>query len=418
MMTAHSTTAKRVITAIPASTPTLAIAPLLRPAARALKVSARSQLPPFLALDILRTASELQATGQDIVHLEIGQPSTAAPQQVNDALVASLSATATHGYTLAFGVPALRQRIARHYNEWFGATPDTDRIAVTVGSSTAFAIAFMAAFDEGDRIAVPTPGYPAYRNLMMGLGLAPVTVRAGAEQNWKLNLAEMDGWDELPDGLMIASPSNPTGVVMDESELAEICRWCDARGVRLISDEIYHGLTFGVRCDSALNYTKNAIIVNSLSKYFSMTGWRSGWMVLPEDLISPSEKIAQNLFISAPTPNQIAAVSAFDCEAELDGHVSRYAVNRDILLSGLKPEFIGNSAPCRGAFYLYADISALSENSAEFARQLLVSEGVATTPGLDFDPDHGHRYLRLSFAGSEQDMHEAVVRINRFIAHR
>ena len=418
MMTAHSTTAKRVITAIPASTPTLAIAPLLRPAARALKVSARSQLPPFLALDILRTASELQATGQDIVHLEIGQPSTAAPQQVNDALVASLSATATHGYTLAFGVPALRQRIARHYNEWFGATPDTDRIAVTVGSSTAFAIAFMAAFDEGDRIAVPTPGYPAYRNLMMGLGLAPVTVRAGAEQNWKLNLAEMDGWDELPDGLMIASPSNPTGVVMDESELAEICRWGDARGVRLISDEIYHGLTFGVRCDSALNYTKNAIIVNSLSKYFSMTGWRIGWMVLPEDLISPSEKIAQNLFISAPTPNQIAAVSAFDCEAELDGHVSRYAVNRDILLSGLKPEFIGNSAPCRGAFYLYADISALSENSAEFARQLLVSEGVATTPGLDFDPDHGHRYLRLSFAGSEQDMHEAVVRINRFIAHR
>ena len=418
MMTAHSTTAKRVTTAIPASTPTLAIAPRLRPAARALKVSTRSQLPPFLALDILRTASELQATGQDIVHLEIGQPSTAAPQQVNDALVASLSATATHGYTLAFGVPALRQRIARHYNEWYGATPDTDRIAVTVGSSTAFAIAFMAAFDEGDRIAVPTPGYPAYRNLMMGLGLTPVPVRAGAEQNWKLNLAEMDSWDELPDGLMIASPSNPTGVVMDESELAEICRWCDARGVRLISDEIYHGLTFGVRCDSALNYTKNAIIVNSLSKYFSMTGWRIGWMVLPEDLISPSEKIAQNLFISAPTPNQIAAVSAFDCEAELDGHVSRYAVNRDILLSGLKPEFISNSAPCRGAFYLYADISALSENSAEFARQLLVSEGVATTPGLDFDPDHGHRYLRLSFAGSEQDMHKAVVRINRFISHR
>ena len=418
MMTAHSTTVKRVTTAIPASTPTLAIAPRLRPAARALKVSTRSQLPPFLALDILRTASELQATGQDIVHLEIGQPSTAAPQQVSDALVASLSATATHGYTLAFGVPALRQRIARHYNEWYGATLDTDRIAVTVGSSTAFAIAFMAAFDEGDRIAVPTPGYPAYRNLMMGLGLTPVPVRAGAEQNWKLNLAEMDSWDELPDGLMIASPSNPTGVVMDESELAEICRWCDARGVRLISDEIYHGLTFGVRCDSALNYTKNAIIVNSLSKYFSMTGWRIGWMVLPEDLISPSEKIAQNLFISAPTPNQIAAVSAFDCEAELDGHVSRYAMNRDVLLSGLKPEFIGNSAPCRGAFYLYADISTLSENSAEFARQLLVSEGVATTPGLDFDPDHGHRYLRLSFAGSEQDMHEAVVRVNRFIAHR
>ena len=417
MMTAHTTTAKLVPSAHLAPAGNREFAKMPRPRARGLKASQRSQLPAFLALDVLRSASELQAAGNDIVHLEIGQPSTCAPQQVNQALVDSLSTTSTHGYTLAFGVPALRERIAIHYNEWYGETPETDRVAVTVGSSTAFAIAFLAAFDEGDRIAIPTPGYPAYRNLMMGLGLAPVPVRAGAEQNWKLSLAEMDSWDELPDGLMIASPSNPTGVVMDEVELANICRWCDARDVRLISDEIYHGLTFGVRCDTALNYTKNAIIVNSLSKYFSMTGWRIGWMVLPGDLVSSAEKIAQNLFISAPTPNQIAAISAFDCEAELNGHVCRYAVNRDILLSGLSPCFVGDAAPCRGAFYLYADISALSDNSMEFASELLRSEGVATTPGVDFDPDKGQRYLRLSFAGSEADMHEAVTRINRFVSH-
>ncbi len=416
-MTAHTTTAKLATSAHIARKNKIKIAKLPRPRARGLKASQRSQLPAFLALDVLRTASELQAAGSDIIHLEIGQPSTSAPQQVNQALVDSLSATSTHGYSLAFGLPALRERIARHYSEWYGETPETDRVAVTVGSSTAFAIAFMAAFDQGDRIAIPTPGYPAYRNLMMGLGLTPVPVRVGAEQNWRLSLAEMDSWDELPDGLMIASPSNPTGVVMDEDELADICRWCDARGVRLISDEIYHGLTFGIRCDTALNYSKNAIIVNSLSKYFSMTGWRIGWMVLPEDLISSAEKIAQNLFISAPTPNQIAAVSAFDCAADLDVHVSRYAINRDILLSGLSPRFVGDAAPCRGAFYLYANISAVSDNSMEFASELLRSEGVATTPGVDFDPDEGQSYLRLSFAGSEADMHEAVARINRFVSH-
>ena len=415
MMIARTTTAKLSPSAQFAPTGKIKVAKM--PRARGLKASTRSQLPAFLALDVLRAASELQAAGNDIVHLEIGQPSTSAPQQVNQALVNSLSATATHGYTIAFGVPALRERIATHYDEWYGKTPETDRVAITVGSSTAFAIAFMAAFDEGDRIAIPTPGYPAYRNLMMGLGLTPVPVRAGAEQNWKLSLAEMDSWDELPDGLIIASPSNPTGVVMDEGELANICRWCDVRGIRLISDEIYHGLTFGVLCDTALNYSKNAIIVNSLSKYFSMTGWRIGWMVLPEDLISSAEKIAQNLFISAPTPNQIAAVSAFDCAPDLDGHVSRYASNRDILLSGLSPRFVGDAAPCRGAFYLYADISSLSDNSMEFAAELLRSEGVATTPGVDFDPDEGQRYLRLSFAGSEEDMHEAVTRINRFVSH-
>ena len=381
-----------------------------------LKISKRSEFPAFLALDVMRQASELAAQGADIIHLEVGQPSTSAPDAVKLAMLAALHQPSAHGYSLAFGQLPLRQRIARFYDEWYGTRPHIDNVAVTVGSSTAFALAFLSAFDEGDRIAIPNPGYPAYRNLMMGLGLEPVLLSAGAEQGWKPVLAEMDGWDSLPDGLMIASPANPTGAVLSDSELAEICAWCDARGVRLISDEIYHGLVYEHRCDTALNYTKNAIVINSLSKYFSMTGWRIGWMVLPDDLLVPVEKLAQNLFISAPTPNQIAAVSAFDCEAELDRHVARYAKNRDILLQGLPRSVTETAAPCQGAFYLFADISHYSDNSLDFAARLLAEQGVATTPGVDFDPVNGHRYLRLSFAGSTADMHQAVRRFDEFIS--
>ena len=381
-----------------------------------LKTSKRSEFPAFLALDVMRQSTELAAQGADILHLEVGQPSSSAPQAVNQAMMAALNQPSAHGYSVAFGQTLLRQRIARFYDEWYGTRPHTDNVAVTVGSSTAFALAFLSAFDEGDRIAIPNPGYPAYRNLMMGLGLEPVLLSAGAEQGWKPVLAEMDSWDSLPDGLMIASPANPTGAVLNDTELADICRWCDEKGVRLISDEIYHGLVYGHRCDTALNYTKHAIVINSLSKYFSMTGWRIGWMILPDDLVGPVEKLAQNLFISAPTPNQLAAVSAFDCEAELNRHVARYAANRDILLQGLPDAITETAAPCQGAFYLFADISQFSDSSLDFAARLLAEQGVATTPGVDFDPVNGHRYLRLSFAGSTDVMHQAVSRFNNFIA--
>ncbi len=380
-----------------------------------LKISDRSKMPPFMAMDVMRHAAELDADGVDIVHLEVGQPSSPAPRKVIEALYESMEQQRTHGYSVALGIPELRERIALHYQEWYNVEIDPKRVAVTVGSSMAFAISFMAAFDVGDKIAIPNPGYPAYRNLMLGMGLEPVILPAGPKEGWVPRLEDMKKWHRLPDGIMIASPHNPTGVVIPDDELKNICDWCDKNGVRLISDEIYHGLSYTGRCETALKYNDNAIVVNSLSKYFSMTGWRIGWMILPEQLVNAAEKIAQNLYISAPTPNQIAAVKAFDCVEELDQHVTRYKENRQILLSGLPADFLGKSAPCDGAFYIYADISALSVDSISFAKDLLKETGVATTPGVDFDPNNGHLYVRLSFAGSTNTMHEAVKRITKFI---
>lgn len=380
-----------------------------------LKVSNRSKMPPFMAMDVMRLAAELEADGSDIVHLEVGQPCSPAPQKVIDALASSMGQLKTHGYSVALGIPELRLRIADHYQQWYGEKIGPERVAVTVGSSMAFAISFLATFDIGDKIAIPNPGYPAYRNLMLGMGLEPVTLNAGPSEGWVPRLKDMEKWDNLPDGLMIASPHNPTGVIISDNELKDICEWCDKNGVRLISDEIYHGLSYKGRCETALKYSDNVIVINSLSKYFSMTGWRIGWMILPEQLLNTAEKLAQNLYISAPTPNQIAAIAAFDCSEELDQNVRRYKENRNILLSGLSAEFLGNAAPCDGAFYIYADISALSVDSVNFAKKLLDETGVATTPGVDFDPINGHRYLRLSFAGATQTMNEAVKRINEFV---
>ena len=379
-----------------------------------IKCSNRSDIPTFLALEGMRKAQELEAAGQDIIHLEIGQPSTAAPQAVTQALMASLAATGTHGYSLPLGVPALRDAIAQHYQSHYGYKTDRRALAVTVGSSTAFALAFLTAFDVGDKVALPTPGYPAYRNLMLALGIEPVALPARAEEGWMPALKEMEKWDELPAGLIIASPHNPTGVVLSEAELKEICDWCHKHEVRLISDEIYHGLAYDKPTQTAALYNEDAIIISGFSKYYSMTGWRLGWMVMPCDLRSSIENLLANLFISSPTMNQLGAVAAFSATEELDGHVARYRENRDILLYGLHPAFLGNHAPCDGAFYLYADVSALTDDSLSFAKALIEEEGVAITSGVDFDPEKGHHFVRLSFAGKTADMREAVRRINRF----
>ena len=375
----------------------------------------RSSIPPFLALEGMRIAHEKEAAGEAVIHLEIGQPSTPAPRLVSEALIDALQDVNTHGYSMPLGLPALRAAIAGHYQTSYGYDAKADDIAVTVGSSTAFALAFLAAFDVGDKVALPTPGYPAYRNLMLALGIEPVALPARAAQGWMPALKEMESWDELPEGLIIASPHNPTGVILSQEELAEIGHWCKVNGVRLISDEIYHGLAFGKSTQSIAHYNDEAIIISGFSKYYSMTGWRLGWMVMPADLREAIERLVQNLFIAAPTPNQIGAVKAFEAGDELDAHIARYQENRDILLSDLHPAFLGNHAPCEGAFYLYADVSALTDDSLAFSKLLLNETGVAVTSGVDFDPEEGQHFVRVSFAGATQDMIEAVARINKFV---
>ena len=382
----------------------------------ALKISQASKIPAFLAMQIMKRAKEMQAVGSDLVHLEVGQPSTPPPAAVSRALQTSLQHTASHGYSVGMGLPELRQRIEQHYQDWYQLPVDWQRIAVTPGSSLGFGIAFLSAFDKGDRIAIATPGYPAYLNLMLALGITPQLLPARAAQNWMPDLDALVADDEIPDGLLLASPANPTGVVMRDDELEAVCRWCDKHGVRLIMDEIYHGLTFGTRTQSALAYTDNAIIINSFSKYFCMTGWRLGWMVLPEDLVPTAEMLAQNMYISAATINQHGAVAAFDCYDELDAHIPRYAENRDLLYRGLPPEFLGNHAPSNGAFYLYADVSALTNDSITFADRILSETSIAMTPGVDFDSVDGISHMRLSYAGSTQDMRKAVRRLNDWLA--
>ena len=384
-----------------------------------LKKTSTNDVPACLAMAVMNETAKVEAAGADVVHLEVGQPSTPPPPAVNAALSQALAQTATHGYSVAFGERPLRRRIADHYQDFYGVTADVERIAVTPGSSLGFALAFLAAFDRGNRIAIATPGYPAYRNLMHALGLQPVAMPARAAQNWIPDLEALgsDG-SPLPDGILLASPANPTGVVMSDDEVRSVCEWCHRNGVRLIMDEIYHGLTFGARPATALAYSDSVIVVNSFSKFFCMTGWRVGWAIFPADLVETVERLAQNMYIGPPRPMQAGALAAFDDYELLNKHVVRYRENRDILIGSLPPEFLGDIAPSDGAFYLYADISGLGmkkTDSVALAEAMLHEAHVACTPGVDFDPQQGHLHMRLSFAGSTEAMREASRRLNDWL---
>jgi aspartate/methionine/tyrosine aminotransferase len=384
----------------------------------ALKRSDRSYLASFMVMDVMAKAAVLEEMNRTIMHLEVGQPSTCAPKAASEAIVAALSNPASHGYTLSTGMTPLRRGIAHHYKRWYDLDIDPERVMVTVGSSMGFAMAFLTCFDAGDRIAMTNPGYSAYRNLMKSVGLETVDLPARSAQNWVPRLNDLEALSPRPDGLILASPSNPTGVVLKPEELAAIARWCDANGVRLISDEIYHGITFGVDHSCALETSSSAIVVNSFSKYFSMTGHRVGWMIVPEDLVDPLDRLTQNCVISVPTLSQIAATAAITDEAalaELAGHVDRYRINRDILLDHLPEKFLGNVAPAEGAFYIYADTSAISNDSVILADRLLNEANVATTPGVDFDTEEGHLAIRLSFAGTSEEMKQATKNITAWV---
>jgi aspartate/methionine/tyrosine aminotransferase len=388
----------------------------------AIKASRRGQVSPFIVMDVMRAANQRAADGGDVLHLEIGQPSTPAPGPVLAAARAALGGDRI-GYTDALGLNVLRARIAGHYADFYGITLDPARVVTTTGSSGGFLLAFLAAFDVGDRVAMANPSYPAYRNILSALGLEPVLLPAAAVDRYQPTVALLeaarlaDGGDP-PDGLIVASPANPTGCMIEDSAFAALAAYCREHGIRLVSDEVYHGITFDRPARSALDWSDDAIVINSFSKYFSMTGWRLGWMVAPPDLLRAVECLAQNLFISPPTLSQLAAMAAFDAEDELQANVARYARNRDILRQGLPRAGFDRLAPADGAFYIYAEIDHLTDDSAGFCRRLLADTGVAATPGLDFDPDRGATTLRLSFAGTEAEMVEAVSRLEAWSPSR
>jgi aspartate/methionine/tyrosine aminotransferase len=363
-------------------------------------------------MDVMRAAAERQAQGADVIHLEVGQPSGQAPRKVLEAAAQAVRAEPL-GYTLALGRDSLREKISAHYRRTYGATVPPERICVTTGSSAAFLLAFLAAFEPGDRVAVAAPGYPAYRNILQSLGVECVLVPVGPSSRWQINARVLDGIEGRLDGVVVASPSNPTGSMLSAGEVAELAAWCEARGVRLISDEIYHGISYGRAAATAagLPAAPHAVVVNSFSKYYAMTGWRLGWMVLPDDLARSAECLAQNLYISPPTLSQVAAEAVFDCTEELEARVAAYRANRDILLAELPGAGFDRLAPSDGAFYIYADVAELTGDSQEFCRRMLAETGVACTPGLDFDPLEGRHTLRFSYAGSAADMAEAARRL-------
>jgi aspartate/methionine/tyrosine aminotransferase len=375
-----------------------------------LKLSRRGQVPPFYAMEMLRAANERAATGADVLHLEVGQPSTAAPSGVIRAAQAALASGAALGYTEALGIPPLRAAIASLYRDWYGIEVSPDQVIATPGSSGGFVLAFLAAFDAGDRVGMTAPGYPAYRSILRALGLVPVEIPVGPEQQYRLTPDVLAQAGSL-DGLIIASPANPTGTMLSRDELAGIVRHCRGNGIRLISDEIYHGLTYDARAATVLEATQDAIVINGFSKYFSMTGWRLGWMIAPAELVRPIECLAQSMFISPPTLSQHAALGAFECMDELEANRRRYAENRALLLEELPKAGIDRFAPADGAFYIYADVGRLTNDTQAFCRLMLAETGVACTPGIDFDTAQGSRTIRLSFAGRTAEIAEAAKRL-------
>ncbi|MFQ5773944.1 MAG: pyridoxal phosphate-dependent aminotransferase [Kiloniellaceae bacterium] len=380
----------------------------------ALKVASRGSIPPFIVMDVLRAANARAAVGEEVLHLEVGQPGTPAASRVIEAAKRALDADQI-GYTDAAGLPSLRARIARHYREVYGVEVDPGRIVVTPGSSGGFLLGFLACFDVGDRVALAAPGYPAYRNILKALGVEPVLLLTDAEHRFQPTPELLDAVQGRLDGLIVASPSNPTGTMLGRAELERLVEACRERGVRLVSDEIYHGITYGVRAVSALELTAHAVIINSFSKYYSMTGWRLGWMVLPEELARPVECLGQNFFVSAPTLSQLAGEAAFDCREELDRYVAAYARNRSLLLEQLPKAGFDRLAPADGAFYVYADVARLTNDSDAFCKRMLAETGVAITPGIDFDPERGNRFVRFSFAGPEGDIAEAARRLQAWL---
>ncbi len=376
--------------------------------------SRRAQVDPFIVMDVMEAARAAEAAGRHIIHMEVGQPSTPAPEGARRALASAMETDAL-GYTVALGLPALRERIAGLYADWYGVSLDPARVIVTGGSSSAFLLAFTALFDAGDRVAMGEPGYPSYRQILRALSLDPVGIPTRPEDRYQPRPGAIPTDVQ---GLIVASPANPSGTMLGREPLAALIGGAQDRGVSFISDEIYHGLHYGDRAVSALEISDDVYVINSFSKYFSMTGWRVGWMVVPEDHVRLVERLAQNMFICPPHASQVAALAALDCIPELEANRAVYAENRRLMLEGLPKAGFTKIAPPDGAFYIYADVSDLTSDSRAFAAEILDKAGVAVTPGLDFDPVRGTGTLRFSYARSTADIREALARLGAFMAAR
>ena len=378
--------------------------------------SRRSAVAPFIAMDVMAEASLLERAGRAIAHMEVGQPGAPAPRRVREAAMAAL-ADGRIGYTEALGMMSLRERIARHYREHYGVEVPVARIVVTTGSSGAFILGFLAMFDPGARVAISAPGYPAYRNTLSALGLEPVDIETNAAGGWVLTPEAVEAAHrEKPlGGVLAMSPANPSGTMMDHDALEALARTCRRLGLWFISDEIYHGLAYEKKEVTALAVDDGAVIINSFSKYYCMTGWRVGWMIVPETLMRPIERLAQSLYISVPKLSQIAAEAAFDATDELEIIKAGYAQNRALLLRELPQLGIDRLLPCDGAFYIYADIARQTNDSMAFCKRLLEEQGIAAAPGPDFDPVRGHTFMRLSFAGTHEDCLRTVEGLSRFL---
>lgn len=377
-----------------------------------MKSSRRGQVDPFIVMDMVEEARRLEASGRRIIHMEVGQPGTPAPALARAAVSGQMAGSAL-GYTVSLGLPELRRGIAGLYRRWYGIDLNPDRVVVTSGSSGAFLLAFSALFDAFDRVALAEPGYPSYRQILKALSLVPVGLQTTAGNRMQPLPADLEGRDLA--GLIIASPGNPTGTMLDRPALKALMDQAARLGIAFVSDEIYHGLHYGARAVSALEISDQAYVINSFSKYFSMTGWRIGWMVVPEDHIRTVERLAQNLFICAPHVSQIAALAALEAEDELEANRAVYAENRRLMVEGLPLAGLGRFAPPDGAFYVYADVTHLTQDSLSLAREILHGAGVAVTPGLDFDPHRGAGTLRLSYAGSTEDVAEGLSRLRAFL---
>ncbi|MFV0332545.1 MAG: pyridoxal phosphate-dependent aminotransferase [Tropicimonas sp.] len=379
-----------------------------------MRASRRSEVDPFIVMDVMEAARQAEAAGRSIIHMEVGQPGTPAPAGARAALAQALEADPL-GYTVALGLPALRARIARLYRDWYGLDLNPDRVIVTPGSSGAFLLAFTALFEAGDRVGLGEPGYPSYRQILRALSLEPVGLPTAAEN--RLQPVPADIPEGLA-GLIVASPSNPSGTMLPRGALAALIERAARTGAAFVSDEIYHGIQYEGRAVSALEISDDVCVINSFSKYFSMTGWRVGWMVVPEREVRRYERLAQNLFICPPHVSQVAALAAMDCEAELRANLAVYTENRRLMLAGLPAAGFDRIAPPDGAFYVYADVSDLTSDSLGFCREILDRAGVAVTPGLDFDPRRGARTLRFSYARATPDIAEGLERLRDFMNRR